>query len=176
MSGLPKPLGMDAHTWRRRVVRALLIQTALWTPTPTEKDAILEAMQEQQDWEDSPSPLMAGRRGLSALTHAACCAAVKGSAGSPGEVATNASVWQHRGVGVPRNRPQQLPTSHHLTTVIIISPDCPTRPPLHNLYVSAARFSSNQSLSALTVHHVIVEITDALQGTRHLQDSDSAAH
>ena len=91
---------------------------------------------------------MAGRRGLSALTNAACCAAVRGSAGSPGEVATNASVRQHRDVGVPRNRPQQLPISHHLTTVIIISPDCPMRPPLHNLYVSAARFSSNQSLSA----------------------------
>ena len=93
------------------------------------------------------SPSTAGRRGLSALTNAACCAAVKGSASSPGEGATSASVRQHRDVGVPRNSQQQIPLSHHLTTVVI-SPDCPRRPPLHNLYVSAARFSSNQRLPA----------------------------
>ena len=90
----------------------------------------------------------AGRRGLSVLTNAACRAAVEGSAGSLGEAATNASVQQHRDVGAPRSRPQHPPISHHLTTIIIISPDCTMRPPLHNLYVSAARFSSNQSLSA----------------------------
>ena len=59
MSGLPKPWEMDADTRRRRV-RALLIQAALWAPTTTEKDAILEAMQEQQDWEDSPPPRWPG--------------------------------------------------------------------------------------------------------------------
>ena len=51
MSGLPKPWEMDADTRHRRV-RALLIQAALWAPTTTEKDAILEAMQEQQVSED----------------------------------------------------------------------------------------------------------------------------
>ena len=52
MSGLPKPWEMDADTPRRRF-RALLIQAAPWAPTMGEKDAILEALQEQQDWEDS---------------------------------------------------------------------------------------------------------------------------
>ena len=32
MSALPKPWEMDAHTRRRRV-RALLIQAAVWAPT-----------------------------------------------------------------------------------------------------------------------------------------------
>ena len=59
LSGLPKPWEMEADTRRRRV-RALLIQAALWAPTTTEKDAILEAMQEQQDWEDSPLPRWPG--------------------------------------------------------------------------------------------------------------------
>ena len=52
MSGPPKPWEMDAAARRRRV-RALLFQAALWAPTTGEKDAILEALQEQQDWEDS---------------------------------------------------------------------------------------------------------------------------
>ena len=117
-------------------------------PSKTEKGATWEGDAGAAGRGGLTSSSMAGRRGLSALTNAACCAAVKGSAGSPGEVATNASVRQHRDVGVPRNRPQQLPLSHHLTTVSTISPDCPMGPPLHNLYVSAARFSSNQSLSA----------------------------
>ena len=51
MSGLPKPWEMDAHTRRWRV-RALFIQAALWAPTMNEKDAVLEAMQEQPDWKD----------------------------------------------------------------------------------------------------------------------------
>ena len=140
MSGLPKPWELDADTRRRRV-RALLIQAALWAPTMGEKDAILEALQDQQDWETHlPDFQLSPTQPV--------VAAVKGSAGSPGDVATNASVWQHRDVGVPRNSQQQLPKSHHLTTVIITSPDCPTHPPLQNLYISAPRFSSNQSLSA----------------------------
>ena len=49
------------------------------------------------------SPSVARRRGFSALADAACCAAFKGSAGGSGETATNASVQQHRDVGVPRN-------------------------------------------------------------------------
>ena len=53
MSALPKPSEMDAHT-RRRQVRALLIQAAFWAPTMGEKDAILEALQEQPDWEPPP--------------------------------------------------------------------------------------------------------------------------
>ena len=36
------------------------IQTALWAPTMNEKDAISEAVQEQQDWEDSPPPRWPG--------------------------------------------------------------------------------------------------------------------
>ena len=59
MSGLPKPWEVDADT-RRRKMRALLTQAALWAPTTTEKDAILEAMQEQQDLEDSPLPRRPG--------------------------------------------------------------------------------------------------------------------
>ena len=74
---------------RHHRVRAQLNLAAVWAPTTTEKDAILEAMQEQQDWEDSPPPSMAGRRGLSALTNAACCVAAEGSSDCPGEVATN---------------------------------------------------------------------------------------
>ena len=50
---------MDADTRRRRV-RALLTQAALLAKTTTEKDGILEAMQEQQDWEDSLPPRWPG--------------------------------------------------------------------------------------------------------------------
>ena len=39
---------VDAHTRRRRV-RALLVQEALYAPTMGERDAILEALQEQPD-------------------------------------------------------------------------------------------------------------------------------
>ena len=111
MSGPSKPWELDPLARRRRV-RALLIQAALWASTMNEKDA--------------------------ALTDAACCPAFKGSASSSGEIATNATVQQHRDVGVPRNNQQQLPVSHHLTTVII-SPDFSMRPTLHNLYVFAVR-------------------------------------
>ena len=146
MSGPSKPWELDPSTRRWRV-RALLIQAALWAPTMNEKDAILEAMPGATGLGGLTSPSMVGRRGFAALTNAACCAVFKGSAGSSGEVATNASVQQHRDVGVPRNSQQQHPLSHHLATVIIISPNCSKRPPLHNLYVFAARYSSNKSLS-----------------------------
>ena len=133
---------------RRRRVRGLLIQAALLGTNHDREGCHLGGDAGAAGLRGLTSSSMAGRRGLSALTNAACCAAVRGSAGSPGEVATNASVRQHRDVGVPRKRPQQLPISHHLTTVIIISPDCSMRPPPHDLHASAARFSSNQSLSA----------------------------
>ena len=45
MWGPPRPWEVDARTRRRRV-RALLIQAALWAPSMNEKDAILEALQE----------------------------------------------------------------------------------------------------------------------------------
>ena len=59
MSGPSKPCELDPVA-RRQKVRALLIQAALWAPTMNEKDAILEAMQEQQDWEDAPLPRWPG--------------------------------------------------------------------------------------------------------------------
>ena len=43
---------MDASSRRRRV-RSYLLQAALWAPTDGEKDSRLEALLEQQDWDDA---------------------------------------------------------------------------------------------------------------------------
>ena len=56
MSGLPKPWEYTASEG----ARTARLVGALWAPTTTEKDAILEAMQEEQDWEDSPPPRWPG--------------------------------------------------------------------------------------------------------------------
>ena len=50
--GPPKPWEMDANTRRRRV-RSYLIQAALWAPTTGRKDACVEALMEQQDWDEA---------------------------------------------------------------------------------------------------------------------------
>ena len=95
--------------------------------------------------------------------------------GSSGEIATNASVQQYRDAGVPRNSQQQLPMSHHLTTVIISS-DFSTRPTLHNLYICAARFSSIQSLFFPLCPMSSWKSPMHFRVHARLQDSVSAAH
>ena len=59
---------------------------------------------------------LAGRRGLSALTNAACSAAL--SSGRPSGIAATAPIGQSGGVGVSRKNQKQPSMSHHIPAVI----------------------------------------------------------
>ena len=111
MSGLPKPWEMEAGTRRRRVRETAHPSRPLGTNHDRE-GCHLGGDAGAAGLGGLTSASMAGRRGLSALTDEACCAAVKGSAGSPGEVATNASVRQHR----CRSASKQSATASHITS------------------------------------------------------------
>ena len=121
MSVPPRSWELDPHARRRRV-RALLIQAALWAPSMNEKDTILEAMSELADWKDPPPARWPGsgsghnNADFQLSPTQPGCAALKGGADrssptSTNEVATTAQFGQHCGKVCP-----ELNSSSHHTT------------------------------------------------------------
>ena len=143
----PYPWGKGRrYTASTVCARCLLIQAAHWAPTTTEKDAILEAMQEQ-DWEASPSPRWPGdadfqlspTQPVVRRSTAAPVVQVKspptlrsGNTEMQECLETASNNFPYHIISPPSSPHQIAPCVHHC----------------HKLCVSATRFSSNQRMSA----------------------------
>ena len=129
LSGPAKPWEVDTQE-RRRGARALLVQTALWSPSMNERDIILEAMAELPgSGRFATYPLAnTSRHRLSAAANSGNRAALRDGTSCPSEVPTALRINQHSGVRVPRNK--QLFSSPLLSPLLLPpSPHVPQRAP-----------------------------------------------